>query len=132
MRFARTRANETQIRAWLCFTPVGEENGGSSGLANAQPVCSSFGSSGRVRCQVGCVTDRPITSCRPCAPAYVLRDALPPTCWSRGSRSYCGALLHILDIKVLALQCARQVVRTFRLRTARHRFAQGHASEMYR
>ncbi len=49
--------------------PVVDVNGGSSGLANTQPVCSSLGSSGRVRCQVGCVTDSPITSCKPCAPA---------------------------------------------------------------
>lgn len=44
--------------------PVGLASGGSPGAANAQPACSSW--PGRVSCQVGCVTDRPITSCRPC------------------------------------------------------------------
>lgn len=39
-------------------------SGGSSGAAKAQPQCSSW--PGRVGRQVGCVTDRPITSCRPC------------------------------------------------------------------
>jgi hypothetical protein len=44
----------------------------------AHPVCSSSGSSGRVRCQVGCVTLRSIASCRPCSgKAYPVVAASP-------------------------------------------------------
>ena len=42
--------------------PVGEVKGGSSGEAKVQPVCSSLGLSGFVRCQVGCVIDTPMAS----------------------------------------------------------------------
>lgn len=45
--------------------PVGEVKGGSSGEAKVQPVCSSLGLSGLVRCHVGCVTDTPIASSSP-------------------------------------------------------------------
>lgn len=48
-------------------SPVELLTGGSSGLENIQPQCWSSGLSGRVRCQVGCVTDTLMTSCRPCA-----------------------------------------------------------------
>jgi hypothetical protein len=41
-------------------------SGASPGLTKAQPVCLSDSLSGRVRCQVGWVTDKPTTSCRPC------------------------------------------------------------------
>jgi hypothetical protein len=40
------------------------EKGASPGAAKVHPVCSSW--SGRVRCQVGWVTDRPTTSSSPC------------------------------------------------------------------
>ena len=61
--------------------PVGEVSGGSSGLANTQPVCSSLGSSGRVRCHVGCVTDNPMTSCRPCLTQTTSNSDVPDEVW---------------------------------------------------
>lgn len=51
------------------YAPVGEVKGGSSGLAKVHPVCSSSGSSGRVRFQVGCDMDRPMASSSPCGTA---------------------------------------------------------------
>jgi hypothetical protein len=50
----------------LPIAPVLLLRGASPGVTKAQPVCLSASLSGRVRCQVGCVTDRPMASCRPC------------------------------------------------------------------
>ena len=52
-------------RAAPAAAPVELARGGSPGLRNTQPVCLSEGSSGRVRCQVGCVTLSPTAPSRP-------------------------------------------------------------------
>ena len=84
-----------QTSAWKNWgdLPVGEEKGGSSGEANVQPVCSSLGSFGLVFCHVGCTTDKPITSSRPCRqrdskssshPQYIRLDISIIETWPRG------------------------------------------------
>lgn len=52
--------------------PVELDSGASPGAANAHPVCSS--APGRVACQVGCVTDRPMTLVRPCGARVGARE----------------------------------------------------------
>jgi hypothetical protein len=70
-------------------------------------VWASLGLSGRVRCQVGCVTDRPIASSSPCMPACVLAR------YRKLSGELCGAL-------------------TFMYSAATQREAHGHAKATYR
>ena len=55
---------------------MGEWKGGSLGLAKVHPVCVSSESSGRVRCQVGCTMDSPMTSSKPCSRAGACLNAV--------------------------------------------------------
>lgn len=66
--------------------PVGLDSGASPGAANAQPACSSW--PGRVCCHVGCVTDSPITSVRPCSTVQQVKVASSLAAGSGGSQQH--------------------------------------------
>lgn len=138
--------------------PVELARGASPGAAKAHPVCSSWPR--RVCCQVGCVTDSPITSCRPWVPARGGAEGVRRSVWrgewegqcreeseqhSRGSSggsraAAAGQVLCRLQMGPLPLPArppahppARPPAgRTFMCITATQRHAQGHARLTYR
>jgi hypothetical protein len=111
-------------RCWRATgdTPVLLLRGGSPGAANAQPVWLSCGSSGRVRCQVGCTTLTPTASCRPCRRVRARAAARARVCVGRSLRQHvfahmCGRDTAVSPVHARARRaCARDTLHT----VARH------------